>query len=227
MLEISHLEKKYGTKTVLADVSVSFGEGVYGILGENGAGKTTMLRCIAGIIRNYQGTIRLPKDCHIGYLPQRFGMMEELTVWEALKYAALLKKIKASDDRMEQLLRLLNLEEQKDKRVAKLSGGMLRRLGIAQAFLDEESLVLLDEPTAGLDPVERIRFKEFLQEMGRKRTVLLSTHLLNDVEAVYQKVMILQGGRNIFEGTVEELKARAPEDEASVEEGFLWAIGER
>ena len=128
---------------------------------------------------------------------------------------------------MEQLLRLLNLEEQKDKRVAKLSGGMLRRLGIAQAFLDEESLVLLDEPTAGLDPVERIRFKEFLQEMGRKRTVLLSTHLLNDVEAVCQKVMILQGGRNIFEGTVEELKARAPEDEASVEEGFLWAIGAR
>lgn len=206
-MEIKNLEKRYGKKLILDDVTVDFGWGVYGIVGENGAGKTTLFRCITGLIQDYKGEINIPAGEKLNYLPQSFGMPEELNVWDVLEYISLLRDKKGADkDELEYLLKLLNLYEQRSKKVRALSGGMLRRLGIVQAFMGKREIVILDEPTAGLDPEERLRFKRALGELGKDRLILLSTHLLTDVEDVCEKVVVLHQGRICFQGSVEELK---------------------
>lgn len=210
MLEIKNVQKKYGNKVVLNSVSVEFGQGIYGILGENGAGKTTLFRCIADLIEDYSGEIVIPKEARMSYLPQSFGMPEELSVVEVMEYISLLRDKKSADvEQIRYLLELLNLEKQSTKRVRQLSGGMLRRLGIAQAFMGDSNIVILDEPTAGLDPEERLRFKRALGALEKERLILLSTHLLTDVEDVCEKVVVLHEGAICFRGTVEELKDMA------------------
>lgn len=210
MLEIKKLEKKYGNKVILSDITINFGQGIYGVLGENGAGKTTLFRCITNLIRDYNGEVSIPKGTTLSYLPQSFGMPEELSAIEAMEYISFLRdKKKADIGEINYLLKLLNLEEQQEKKIRQLSGGMLRRLGIAQAFLGERDIVILDEPTAGLDPEERLRFKRALGELENNRLVLLSTHLLTDVEEVCEKVVVLHSGSICFCGTVEMLRDTA------------------
>ena len=193
MVELSDVSVKYKRKTVVKQVSFSIDKGAYGLLGPNGAGKTTLLRAISGVLP-YTGEMKL--SGFIGYLPQRFGIYNELTVSEAMKYFALLCRVpdKRADSEIKRCLELTNMEQFADKRVGKLSGGMLRRLGIAQSILGNPDVLLLDEPTTGLDPEERMRFKSLIHEIKGSCTVLLSTHLVEDVTDVCDGVMVMHDG---------------------------------
>ena len=160
MLTVDNLSKSFGKKTVLDNISVQLTHGVYGLLGPNGSGKTTFMRCVAGIYR-YNGRIITPSN--VGYLPQKFGAFRELTVYEVLEYFAELKGIPSNRQGKDihDCLEDVNLWERHSDKVKTLSGGMIRRLGVAQALLGNPELILVDEPTAGLDPEERLRFKTY------------------------------------------------------------------
>lgn len=232
MLEIKELEKTFGKKIVLDNISITFKEGVYGILGENGAGKTTLFRCITHLEKKYRGSIQMDKKCRLSYLSQNFGLLDELSVWDTLEYISLVRdKKEANKEELKYLLDLLNLYDQREKKVGQLSGGMLRRLGIVQAFMGEREVILLDEPTAGLDPEERLRFKRALKQLKQGKLILLSTHLLNDVEDVCEKVIVLHEGKISFVGSTEELVNMAagkvyliPENEISKIEGKFFLV---
>lgn len=212
-IQIENLVKKFHRKTVLNNISCTFVNGVYGILGPNGAGKTTMMRCITGLYQ-YKGIIKMNgqylskiRKNQIGYLPQRFGLFPELTVNEMMTYFCNLKKLKKSTWEMsiQNSLEMVNLTEQRRCRINTLSGGMVRRLGIAQAFLGDAKVILLDEPTAGLDPEERMRFKNIITNASKDKIILVSTHIVEDVEACCNHIMILNIGEKIFMGTNEQL----------------------
>lgn len=182
-------------------------------MGPNGAGKTTLMRCITGLY-SFQGSIKVNgqdinkiKKKAIGYLPQKFGLFPELTVNEMMTYFCNLKKLPRSiwKETIDSSLRMVNLSEQKKSKISTLSGGMIRRLGIAQAFLGDPFVVLLDEPTAGLDPEERMRFKNIVTNISNDKIVLVSTHIVEDVEACCNKIMILNKGEKAFMGTNEQL----------------------
>lgn len=212
-VQIEKLSKKFKRNNVLNDVNGIFENGVYGILGPNGAGKTTLMRCITGLY-SFQGSIKVNgqdinkiKKKAIGYLPQKFGLFPELTVNEMMTYFCNLKKLPRSiwKETIDSSLRMVNLSEQKKSKISTLSGGMIRRLGIAQAFLGDPFVVLLDEPTAGLDPEERMRFKNIVTNISNDKIVLVSTHIVEDVEACCNKIMILNKGEKAFMGTNEQL----------------------
>lgn len=216
-IKVCHLSKSFRRKKVLDDVNFTLETGICGILGPNGAGKTTLMRCITGLYP-FDGEIKIAgkKLCKktqmgIGYLPQKFGLYPELTVYEMMKYFCKLKKIpeKQTRDMIDRSLKMVNLDGEEKKQVKKLSGGMVRRLGIAQAFLGEASIVLLDEPTAGLDPEERMRFKNIITNMGRDKLVIVSTHIVEDVEACCDHIMVLEKGHNKFLGRNDDLISRA------------------
>ena len=209
VLKIEGLSKSFHKKKVLSEISLELGNGIYGLLGPNGSGKTTMIRCICGILKPNGGRVAAPEQ--IGYLPQRFGVFKELTVYEALEYYASLKKIPPKEQREEILKRLsqVNLKEKEKDRVGSLSGGMVRRLGIAQAFLGEPPLILLDEPTAGLDPEERMRFKTILHRNQSNCCILISTHIVEDVEAVCERVILMDQGKIRKEGAAKDLRESA------------------
>lgn len=204
-LELKNVEKNFRRKKVLNDISYSFESGVYGLLGPNGAGKTTLMRCIAALYQCTGGDI-LHNDSSIyklkhygkdmGYLPQKFGLFKELTVWEIMCYFAGLKEIEGDvGERINECLELVNLEDKKDTRCKKLSGGMVRRLGIAQAILGNPHIILFDEPTAGLDPEERLRFKMIINNLSKDTIVIVSTHIVEDVEAVCNKIILMNEGK--------------------------------
>lgn len=210
MIEINGLTKTFITKnlkkeTVIDNVSLKPESGVYGLLGPNGSGKTTMLRCIMGMY-NYKGSISIDsKDLkrhpelikRIGYLPQQFDMFKQLTLFEMMSYFAALKGI-GKNERDEVVLKSLesvNLEEKKNSKVKALSGGMKRRAGIAQALLGNPSLILLDEPTTGLDVEERLRFKNIINNISKEKTIILSTHIIEDVEALCDKIVVVRKGK--------------------------------
>lgn len=208
MLKINHLSKSYKKKIVLDDISFEFGNMVYILLGENGAGKTTLLRCITGVIKQYSGSVEIDvsatdKDnnrkkggkIRIGYMPQNFGTYYNLTIKETLEYISLLKEIENMDEAVDRSLKMVHLEDIKDQKVKTLSGGMVRRLGIAQAILDEPEILILDEPTVGLDPKERRDFFERLQGLDFSGTILISTHILDDVSKIADKVLVLVNGK--------------------------------
>lgn len=208
MLKINHLSKSYKKKIVLDDISFEFGNMVYILLGENGAGKTTLLRCITGAIKQYSGSVEIDvsvtdKDnngkkgdkIRIGYMPQNFGTYYNLTVKETLEYISLLKEIENVDEAVDRTLKTVHLEDIKDQKVKTLSGGMVRRLGIAQAILDEPEILIMDEPTVGLDPKERRDFFERLQGLNFSGTILISTHILDDVSKIADKALVLVNGR--------------------------------
>ncbi|MCD8355489.1 MAG: ABC transporter ATP-binding protein [Clostridia bacterium] len=216
-LIIEHMTKRFQDKTAVDDVSLQLMPGVWGLLGANGAGKTTLMRMIAGILRPTAGEIRYDGveigalgaawRNVFGYLPQEFGFYPEFTVKNYLEYITALKGLPKAEGkkRIDTLLDTLTLGDVRDKKIIKLSGGMKRRVGIAQALLNEPEVLVLDEPTSGLDPGERVRFRNLLSEFAQDRIVLISTHIVSDVEYIATRNAIMKDGKIISSGTTEEL----------------------
>ena len=208
MIELNALTKKIRKKVVLDQVSLRLESGVYGMLGPNGAGKTTLIRCLLELYTINGGKIRMDIPHHrIGYLPQNFGLFRELTVYDMLYYFCGLKKISKEkrEEVIEKSLAFVNLSEHKKSKISKLSGGMQRRVGIAQAIIGDPPLIIFDEPTVGLDPEERRRFKDMLFELKKDRVILFSTHIVGDLEDVCDKVIIMNNGRVVKTGTLQEI----------------------
>jgi len=214
---IDHLSKKFKDMAAVSDVSLRLTPGVWGLLGANGAGKTTLMRMLAGIMEPTEGSITYDgqpiaalgqryRDI-FGYLPQEFGFYPEFTVQDYLDYMAALKGLSAGDGkrRIDALLEQLTLQKVRRKKIAKLSGGMKRRVGIAQALLNDPEVLILDEPTSGLDPGERVRFRNLLSEFAHDRIVLISTHIVSDVEYIATRNAMMKQGRLLSCGTTEEL----------------------
>ena len=218
MLEVKDLSKKFGKKEILHSISYSFENGVYGLLGPNGAGKTTFIRCVLDLY-THEGTCILfnsasgneIKKEKIGYLPQRNQVFPGLTVKEQLHYFANIKNVEKSciSEEIERALEMVNLQDYKNIQGRKLSGGMIRRLGIAQTLLNTPQLVIFDEPTTGLDPEERLRFKNIVRQLGRDTIVIMSTHIVSDVEAVCDRILIMQEGSIAADGTQNEISSFA------------------
>lgn len=202
MLKLNSIDKRFKSIVVADNVNVQLEDCTYGLLGRNGSGKTTLLRCITKIEKlnggsiTYSDGVKETNDylTHIGYLPQNFEIFNELTAYEVLQFFANLKDYDITDDEINNLLKSLNLFSKKDTVVKKLSGGMKRRLGIAQALIGNPDIVLLDEPTAGLDPEERLNFKNVVREIKKDRCVVLSTHIITDIESLCDKILILSNG---------------------------------
>lgn len=217
---MEHVNKFYGKKQALKDIDLTIGQGMFGLLGRNGAGKTTLMKILATLHGKQSGKVTVcgipiesAKEVReiIGYLPQDFSMYPSMTVWEALDYLGALSEVpkKERRARMAYLLKKVHLFEERHKKVRSLSGGMKRRLGIAQALLHEPRVLIVDEPTAGLDPEERIRFRNLLCEVAQERIVILSTHIVGDIEATCENLAVLNEGEFLWRGTLEEILHRA------------------
>ena len=217
---INNLSKSYGKKAALKNVSVTIHSGMYGLLGRNGAGKTSLMRILATLSVPSSGEIRMNgipiKETAkireiVGYLPQDFSFYRNMSVYGAMDYLGLLSNIpdKIRKERISTLLEQINLKENVRTKVKALSGGMKRRLGIAQALLHNPQILIVDEPTAGLDPEERIRFRNLLSEFAEDRIVILSTHISSDVESSCENIGVLDNGRMIWSGSTEELVKQA------------------
>ena len=215
-IEIRNVDKFYGRKQALKNVNLTIEQGMFGLLGRNGAGKTTLMKTLATLHCKKSGTITvcgipIEKAKEIrsitGYLPQDFSMYPSMTVLESLDYLGVLSGMNKPlrEKRIAMLLKRVNLTEHKHKKVKALSGGMKRRLGIAQALLHDPKVLIVDEPTAGLDPEERIRFRNLLCEVAEERIVILSTHIVGDIEATCEAIAIMNSGEILWQGTVSEL----------------------
>jgi ABC-2 type transport system ATP-binding protein len=219
-IEIQDLNQFYGKKQALHHVNLSIQEGMFGLLGRNGAGKTTLMKTLATLLPKRSGHITV---CGIpiedtrqvrsitGYLPQEFSLYPSMSVKDAMDYLALLAGLSAAErkKRIPLLLEKVNLTEHQHKKVKALSGGMKRRLGIAQALLNDPQVLIVDEPTAGLDPEERVRFRNLLSEIAENRIVILSTHIVGDIEAACEDIAIINEGSVIYTGTVSDLIKQA------------------
>ncbi|MCW3842133.1 ABC transporter ATP-binding protein [Micromonospora yasonensis] len=223
-VSIDGLGKRYGATVALDDLDLELGTGVTGFLGPNGAGKTTLLRCLATALAADRGRLRIlgldpavPAQRtelrrRIGYLPQNPGLYPQFTAYDLLDYVAVLKEMTNGQQRRAEVRRVLDEVELTDRartKVRKLSGGMRQRLGLAQALLGEPQLLILDEPTVGLDPEQRMLFRALISRLGERRTVLLSTHQTEDVGALCERVVVMNSGRVIFDGSPRELVAAA------------------
>lgn len=217
---INNLSKNYGKKSALKNVSVTIHSGMYGLLGRNGAGKTSLMRILATLSVPSSGEISMNgipiKETTkireiVGYLPQDFSFYRNMSVYGAMDYLGLLSNIpdKVRKERISALLEQVNLKENVRTKVKALSGGMKRRLGIAQALLYNPQILIVDEPTAGLDPEERIRFRNLLSEFAEDRIVILSTHISSDVESSCENIGVLDNGRMIWSGGTEGLVKQA------------------
>jgi ABC-type multidrug transport system ATPase subunit len=221
-VEIAEVTRRFGRTQAVAGVTMQTGAGVFGLLGPNGAGKTSLLRILATVIPPTSGRIRLlgrdpghhPQRREIrrrlGYVPQQLGYYPRFTVVEFVEYFALLKEMRSREVHraVATAVERVGLGEQAKAPLRTLSGGMLRRVGIAQAIVNEPELLLLDEPTAGLDPEQRVTFRALLRELGQRATVIVSTHLVEDVGAACGEVALMDRGRIVFQGTPDELTAR-------------------
>lgn len=222
-LEIENLTKKFQDMTAVDGVSCTLTTGVYGLLGVNGAGKTTLMRMLCTLLKPTGGRILWDgKDIFeldgayrrvLGYLPQDFGFYPDFTVRDYLRYISSIKGLRpaAARQRTALLLQQVGLEKAENKKMKKLSGGMKRRVGIAQAMLNDPRILILDEPTAGLDPNERIRFRNLISELAQDRLVLLSTHIVSDIEYIANEILLMKDGKICITGTTEELTAGMPE----------------
>ena len=242
-VEITGLTRRFGRTTAVAGVDLQAGPGVFGLLGPNGAGKTSLLRMMATAVPPTSGRLRLlghdpsaygPRReirRRLGYLPQRLGYYPGFTVVEFIEYFALLKEmptaripaaVAAAVDRVE-------LGDKAKAKLRTLSGGMLRRVGVAQAIVNEPELLLLDEPTAGLDPQQRVVFRALLRDLGQRATIVVSTHLVEDVGASCTRVGLMDRGKIVFHGTPQELAARGEgyaTGDAPLERGYSAILAE-
>ena len=233
-LIIDRISKQYKNKIAVDRISVKLQKGVYGLLGANGAGKTTLMRMICGILKPTSGTISLDGmdvseegyRAVLGYLPQDFGYYPEFTGMDFLLYMAALKGIGKSQAKRKakELLQLVSLQDVAKKKIKTYSGGMKQRLGIAQALLNQPRLLVLDEPTAGLDPKERVRFRKMIADLGTESIVLLSTHIVSDIEQIADEVLIMKDGQIIYQdkwddnkGTLEDFYLQHIDEEAEHE----------
>ena len=215
-IKIEHLNQFYGKKQALKDVNLTIQKGMFGLLGRNGAGKTTLMKVLATLLPKSDGKVTicgvpLEDSAKIrqmtGYLPQDFSMYPNMTVYEAMDYLGVLSGMSRAQrqKRIPGLLEKVNLSDNQKTKVKALSGGMKRRLGIAQAILHNPKILIVDEPTAGLDPEERVRFRNLLCEIAEKRIVILSTHIVGDVEATCEQIAVLNEGEFLYQGTVSNL----------------------
>jgi ABC-2 type transport system ATP-binding protein len=227
-LMIENLGKRFGSQWALRDVSLRTGPELVGLVGPNGAGKTTLMRIIATLLEPTEGSVKWngqDNRAHgadlrrvLGYLPQEFGIYPEFTGRQFLRYLAAMKGLPKdlARKRVDEVLEVVNLEQVADRRLTSYSGGMKQRIGIAQALLNDPELLIVDEPTAGLDPEERVRFRTLLASLTASRVTLLSTHIIGDVEAVATRLLILREGRVLADTTPDELVARAS--------GNVWSV---
>jgi ABC-2 type transport system ATP-binding protein len=233
-VRVHEVTKTFGRTRALDGVTFTAGQGVTGLLGPNGAGKTTLLRMLATVLAPDGGRIQLlgrnPQDAadrleirrRLGYLPQEPGFHRGFTVFEFVDYVAILKELtdrRARHDEVRRVIDAVGLREVAGRKIRALSGGMRRRVGVAQAILGEPELVVLDEPTAGLDPEQRLRFRDLVSRIGEGRTVLLSTHQTEDVSALCPHVVVVDRGRTVFDGTPSALTGTA--------DGRVWLSPDR
>lgn len=222
-LELDDLTKVFGDFTAVNHISLTMTNGVYGLLGVNGAGKTTFMRMLCTLLKPTSGTIccngkdifKMDSEYRklLGYLPQEFGFYPEFSVQDYLLYIAALKGIPpaAAKKRVKELIAKVGLSRAAHKKIKKLSGGMKRRAGIAQAMLNNPKILILDEPTAGLDPNERIRFRNLISELSEERLVLLSTHIVSDLEYIANEIWLMKDGELMHKGTADEIISSMPE----------------
>lgn len=222
-LQMVNLTKRFGDFKAVDDMNIRITNGVYGLLGVNGAGKTTLMRMICTLLTPTSGKILCDgKDIQkmegeyrnlLGYLPQEFGFYPEFTVKDYLLYIASLKGIRpvVAKKRVKELLTQVGLTKAANKKMKKLSGGMKRRVGIAQAILNNPKILILDEPTAGLDPTERVRFRNLISELSEERIVILSTHIVSDVEYIANEIWLMKNGRLMQQGSLNDVLDSMPE----------------
>jgi ABC-2 type transport system ATP-binding protein len=243
-VEITDLTRRFGRTQAVAGVTLEAGPGVFGLLGPNGAGKTSLLRTLATVITPSSGRIRLlgrdpgvhrqRKEIRrrLGYVPQSLGFYPGFTVVEFIEYFALLKEVPpaAVSRAVAATVERVGLGDRATAKLRTLSGGMLRRVAIAQGIVNEPELLLLDEPTAGLDPELRVEFRALLRELGQRATVIVSTHLVEDVGAACARVALMDRGKVVFHGTPDELSARAEgtsaAGDAPLERGYSAVLSE-
>jgi len=225
-LKADQLTKQFGAKTAVDHLDITLSNGVYGLLGANGAGKTTFMRLLCDIQTPTSGKITLDGENIsvlgekyrnlLGYLPQHFGYYPDFTAWDFLMYVAALKGLsdKRAGRKAAELLEEVDLSRERRHKIKTFSGGMKQRLGIAQAMLNDPRILILDEPTSGLDPKERVRFRNLISAFSKDRIVILSTHIVSDVEFIAEKIIMMKGGRIIHFGRPQEITAEI--------DGFVW-----
>ena len=225
-LKVTQLTKQYGLKTAVDHLDITLSNGVYGLLGANGAGKTTLMRLLCNIQTTTFGKITLDgKDISVlgeryrnllGYLPQHFRYYPEFTAWDFLMYVATLKGLseKQAKNKTSELLEAVDLSKEGHHKIKTFSGGMKQRLGIAQAMLNNPRILILDEPTAGLDPKERVRFRNLISAFSKDRIVILSTHIVSDVEFIAEEIIMMKAGRVLHFGRPQEITEEI--------EGYVW-----
>lgn len=228
-LTIDRVSKQYKNRIAVDRISLKLEKGVYGLLGENGAGKTTLIRMVCGVLKPDSGTISLDGidvsqeeyRAMLGYLPQHFGYYSEFRADDFLLYISALKGIPKTEAkrRTKELLELVGLRDMGHRKIRTFSGGMKQRLGIAQALLNHPGLLVLDEPTVGLDLRERVRFRKLIQELGRDSIVLLSTHIVPDVEHIAEEILMMKNGQLIYQG-------KWKDEAGDLEEFYLKRFGE-
>ncbi|MGL4911598.1 MAG: ABC transporter ATP-binding protein [Romboutsia sp.] len=219
-LEIKNLNKSYGKYKALNNINITIKEGMYGLLGPNGAGKTTLMRILTTLLECDNGEITYGEinwengdkvRSLLGYLPQHFSMYKNMKLEEILEYIATLKGIKENEvkEEIERVLRETNLYSDKNKKIKELSGGMVRRFGIAQAILGDPRILIVDEPTTGLDPEKRIEFRNLLNDLVGKKIIIISTHIVEDIEATCDQVCVIDKGNILYSGDLTELREKA------------------
>lgn len=217
ILKIDNISKNFGRKVALKDISFSLEDGVYGLLGDNGAGKSTLMRILTTVLKPSSGrvevdgnSIKVLGDKYrslLGYMPQEFFVYPTLTARGFLEYMGSLKGISEKDlkNKIDEVLEFVNLKDVANKRVVTFSGGMKRRIGIAQAIINDPKIIILDEPTAGLDPQERIRFLNILGDMGKNKIIIISTHIVSEIEAISRDVIVMKKGKLVEKGDIDTL----------------------
>jgi ABC-2 type transport system ATP-binding protein len=214
-LIVDRLTKQYKNKIAVDRISLTLNNGVYGLLGANGSGKTTLMRMLCGVLKPTSGEVKFNgidvseeeyRDA-LGYLPQDFGYYPEFTAYDFLLYMASLKGLtkQRAKEKSKELLELVSLSDVAKKKIKTFSGGMKQRLGIAQAILNNPKILILDEPTARLDPKERVRFRNLISQLGKEKIVLLSTHIVSDVEYIASAILIMKDGQIMHKGSLGEI----------------------
>lgn len=238
MLEVKNVSKKFKDFTAIENINLSFENGVYGLLAPNGAGKTTLMKTIVTLLMPssgeilYNGTnINELDDKYreiVGYLPQKFGYYKEDTPVKFLKYMAALNGVdkKMAAERCDKLLELVGLNDVKNKKMKKFSGGMIQRVGIANALMNNPEIIILDEPTAGLDPMERVRFRNIIASLGKEKTVILSTHIVSDIESIADEIILIKDKHILCCDTLENVcKLNTQKENSNLEDAFMYIYG--